>query len=128
MKLIKFADWYLLGIKITRKWSIFVIWVLICFYDQDSNQIYKKVIKILDLGIDLYFGSRLQECDMDSGFGYCFILRIKIVIKITWKWSNFGIWVLVSIEDQDYMKVVKIWDYRFDFFLGSRLKNKVIKI
>ena len=35
-----------------------------------------------------------------------------------------GIWVLISIEDQDsnqdYMKVTQIWDFGIDFFLGSR--------
>ena len=54
-------------------------------------------MNILDLGIDLYFGSRLQECDQDSGF-----------------------WVLLYFEDQDsnqnYMKVIKFWDLGIGFY------------
>ena len=58
---------------------------MIYFKDQDSIQDYKKVIKILDLGIDLFLGprkySRLQESDQDLGFGYRFLFRIKITRK-----------------------------------------------
>ena len=53
-------DFYLV-IKITRKWSRFGIWVLVSFYDQDSNQDYMKVVKIWDFGIYFFFTFKITR-------------------------------------------------------------------
>ena len=115
----RFGYWIRFRIKIERKWSRFGIWVLISLYDQDN----KKVIKIWDLSIGFFLGSRLQESDQDLRFGYLFPFRIKIVISITRKWSRFENWVLISFWDQDCKKVIKIWDLGIDFFSRSRLQE-----
>ena len=74
------------------------------------------MIKSWDFGIHCVLGSRLQESDQDLGFGYWFLFRIKIPRKL----SRFGFWVLVSFWDQDYKKVIKIWDLGIEVFLRSR--------
>ena len=68
--------------KITRKPSRLPIWVLISFYDQESNKEYKKVIKILNLGNDFLLGSRLQECVQELRFGCWFLFMIKKVTRL----------------------------------------------
>ena len=59
------------------------------------------MIKFWDLGIDFFFGSRLQDSDADLGFGCRFLFRIKII----------------------YKKVIVVWDVGVAFFLGSRLQE-----
>ena len=61
-------DFYLV-IKITKKWSRFGIWVLVSFYDQDSDQDYLKVVKIWDFGIYFFFTFKIAR-KQDWGFGY----------------------------------------------------------
>ena len=60
-----------------------------------------KVIKIWDLGIDFFLGSRKQprfhEGDQDLGIDF----------------------FQDQESNQDFIKVIKIWDLGIDFILGS---------